>query len=169
MSLAPPDWIALVALLASVALGVWRGLVYEVMSVLSWVAAFVLAQWLAGDAAARLPMSGASEPVRLAAGFSMVFVATAFAGGLLAWLTKKAVEAIGLRPVDRTLGAAFGLLRALVILLALVLVVDMTPLRRETWMKDSISVALLGAALRGMGPVLPAAWQPYLPRQAEDR
>ena len=28
-------------------LGLWRGLVFEVLSLLGWVAAFLLAQWLA--------------------------------------------------------------------------------------------------------------------------
>ena len=38
-------------LLVSVVIGAWRGLLYEVLSVLGWVAAFVLAQWLAVDTA----------------------------------------------------------------------------------------------------------------------
>ena len=41
------DWIFVGVLLVSLALGAWRGLVYEVLSLLSWIAAFVLAQGLA--------------------------------------------------------------------------------------------------------------------------
>lgn len=36
------DWIFLVVSLGSLLLGAWRGLVYEVVSALSWVAAFSL-------------------------------------------------------------------------------------------------------------------------------
>ena len=36
------DGLLLTVLLLSVLLGVWRGLVYEVLSVAGWVAAFVL-------------------------------------------------------------------------------------------------------------------------------
>ena len=43
----PVDWILLAVLLASLLLGAWRGLVYELMSMLGWIAAFVLAQWWA--------------------------------------------------------------------------------------------------------------------------
>jgi membrane protein required for colicin V production len=46
---------------ASLLLGAWRGLVYELMSMLGWIAAFVLAQWWAPEVALRLPMSGATE------------------------------------------------------------------------------------------------------------
>ena len=58
------DWVFVAVLVASLALGAWRGLVYEVLSVASWIAAFVLAQWLAPDVAALLPMGKASEPMR---------------------------------------------------------------------------------------------------------
>ena len=51
------DWIFLGVLLTSLLLGAWRGLVYEVLSVVSWLAAFVLAQWFAPDVAQRLPMA----------------------------------------------------------------------------------------------------------------
>lgn len=157
------DWLILALLLVSLLLGAWRGLVYEVLSVLSWLAAFVLAQWLAPDVAARLPMAGSAEPVRYAAGFVLVFVAAAFAGGLLAWLVKKLVEAVGLRPVDRTLGAAFGLLRGAVLLLALAVVVNMTPLRSDQWWTESTGAVVSTAALKGLKPVLPERFAQYLP------
>ena len=38
------DWILLTVLAASMLVGAWRGLVYEVLSVMGWIAAFLLAQ-----------------------------------------------------------------------------------------------------------------------------
>ncbi|MCJ0762247.1 CvpA family protein [Variovorax terrae] len=157
------DWVFVAVLLASLVLGAWRGLVYEVMSALGWVVAFVLAQWFAPEVAARLPMAGAAEPVRYAAGFVLVFVAAAFAAGLLAWLTKKLVEAIGLRPVDRTLGAAFGLVRGVVLLLAAAVVMNMTPLKSSEWWQESKGAEVSTAALKGLKPVLPEDFGSYLP------
>ena len=157
------DWILLAVLLVSLLLGAWRGLVYELMSMIGWIAAFILAQWWAPEVAERLPMSSATEPVRYAAAFVLVFVAGAFAGGFLAWLTRKLVEAIGLRPVDRTLGAAFGLVRGLVLLLALAVVMDMTPMKSSPWWQASVGAGLLSAALKGLKPVLPEAFGKYLP------
>src|SRR3974390_2658438 len=112
------DWVFLGVLAVSLLLGAWRGLVYEVCSVASWIAAFIVAQWLAPDAAALLPVQRAPEAGRYAVGFVLVFIAVVFAGALLAWLTKKMVDSVGLRPVDRTLGAAFGLMRGAVLMLA---------------------------------------------------
>jgi len=151
-------------LAASALLGAWRGLVYEVMSVLGWIASFVLAQWYAPRAAAWLPlMQGSSEALRYAAGFVMVFVATAFAGGMLAWLTKKLVAAVGLQPVDRTLGAAFGLVRGLVLLLAVAVVMHMTTLHEADWWQTSRGADVLQVALRGIKPVVPEDFGKYLP------
>ncbi len=157
------DWVFLAVLVASLLVGAWRGLVYEVFSVVSWIAAFVLAQWLAPDAARLLPLGSMSEPVRYAAGFVVVLVAAAFAGGLLAWLLKKLVEAIGLRPVDRTLGAAFGLARGVVLLLAAAVVVNMTPLKGNVLWQESAGAGVLTVALKGMKPILPEEFGQYLP------
>jgi len=157
------DWVLLGVLAFSLLLGLLRGLVYEVLSVLGWIAAFVLAQWLAPQVGAWLPMENAAEPLRYAAGFTIVFVAVAFAGGMLAWATRKLVEAVGLRPVDRLLGAAFGLVRGVVLLLALAVVVNMTPLRTSQWWTESMGAAVSTAALKGLKPVLPEAFAQYLP------
>lgn len=157
------DWVFLAVLAASLLLGAWRGLVYEVLSVISWVAAFVLAQWLAPQAAALLPMGGSGEAMRYAAGFVAVFIAVVFTGGLLAWLIKKMVEAVGLRPIDRTLGAAFGLVRGAVVLLALAVVINMTPLQRGEWWTESKGADVATAALKEMKPVLPERFGHYLP------
>ncbi len=161
--MAPVDVALLVVLLGSVVLGFWRGLVYEVLSVLGWVAAFFLAQWYADVAAAWLPLAGASQPLRYAAGYVVVFVVVAFAAGLVAWLVKRLIETVGLRPVDRTLGAAFGLLRGAILLLALALVVGMTPLKsNEAWLA-SAGAGWLGAGLHVLKGAMPDHLAVYFP------
>jgi membrane protein required for colicin V production len=157
------DWILLSVLGASFLLGAWRGLVYEVLSVMSWIAAFVVAQWLAPDAAALLPVQRAPEAGRYAVGFVVVFIAVVFAGALLAWLTKKLVQSVGLRPVDRTLGAAFGLIRGVVLVLAVAVVVNMSPARRATWWTESKGVEVSMAVLKSLKPTLPERFGQYLP------
>ena len=158
------DWLFVTVLVGSLLLGAWRGLVYEVLSVFGWIAAFVLAQWLAPDAAAWLPMGRSGDALRYAAGFVLVFVVVAFAAGLLAWLLKKVVEAVGLRPVDRTLGAAFGLVRGVVLLLAAAVVVNMTPLHSGQWWTESRGAGVSTTVLKGLKPVLPERFGQYLPQ-----
>lgn len=157
------DWIFVAVLCISLVVGAWRGLVYEILSVLNWIAAFVLAQWFAPTAAQWLPLSNATEVVRYAAGFVLVFVLSLFAGGLVAFLIRKLVAAVGLRPVDRVLGAAFGLVRGVVILLVLTVVVGMTPLVKGVWWQESTGASVSTVALQGLKPVLPEEFGKYLP------
>ena len=157
------DWIFVVVLLGSLVLGAWRGLIYEVLSVLSWIAAFILAQWLAPDVAPQLPMGGAGEPLRYAAGFVLVFVLAVLAGALLAALAKRLFAAAGLQPADRALGAAFGLARGVVLLLAATVVIGMTPLQSGDWWRQSVGAGVAQVALKGLKPVLPQEFGKYLP------
>ena len=156
------DWLLLAVLLLSVLLGAWRGLVYEVLSVAGWVAAFVLAQAYADEVSVMLPLYSLSPPLQLAGGFMVVFIAVAFAGGLLAWMLKKLVTSVGLRPVDRILGSAFGLARGVVMLLAFAVVVSMSPLRDAAWWQGSAVADLLVATLHAVKPLLPEPVARYI-------
>jgi membrane protein required for colicin V production len=157
------DWILAAVLLASFLLGIWRGLVYEVLSVISWIAAFVLAQLFAPEVAKMFTLGGAGEAMRYAVAFMGVFIVVVFAGGLLAWITKKLVDAVGLRPIDRVLGAAFGLLRGAILLLAFAVVINLTPLKRSDWWTGSQGAGMTTAVLKSIKPVLPEPFGKYLP------
>jgi membrane protein required for colicin V production len=157
------DWVFAAVLLMSVLLGAWRGLVFEVLSLLSWIAAFVLAQWLAMDVAQYLPMGGASEMVRYGAGFLLVFIATVMLGGLLAALLKKLMASVGLRPVDRLLGASFGAVRGALLLLLATALAAMTPFKSSSAWQESRGVAVSLAVLHSIQPSLPRDLVKYLP------
>ena len=157
------DWLFGAIMLASMLFGAWRGLVYEVLSVLSWVAAFLLAQLFAPQVAPLLPLGHAPQQGRYAVAFMVVFIAVVIVGGLLTWVTKKLVEAVGLRPVDRVLGAGFGLLRGALLLMAVAIVVNMTHWRRDPLWTESTAAGMAIAAVKQLKPVLPAQFGQYLP------
>ena len=157
------DWIFAAVLILSMLLGAWRGLVYEVLSLINWVVAFVMAQWLALDMAQHLPMSGASDTVRYAAGFVLVFIASVLVGGLIAAVVKKLIATVGLRPVDRVLGAVFGLTRGVLLLLLVTVLVNMTALKDSTAWQESAGVRVALVVLKGIKPVLPRDLDRFLP------
>ena len=164
MAVSLTDWVLLGVLLASMLVGLWRGLVYEVLSLAGWVAAFVVAQWLAVDAVVWLPMiQGASESIQYAVAFGVVFVVTVFVAGFVSWLIKKLIETVGLRPVDRTLGAVFGLARGVVLLLALTVVLQLTGVARDDWWTTAQGPVWLQVVLTGLKPLLPQNFVEYLP------
>ena len=157
------DWVFVGVLVVSMLVGAWRGLVFEVISVVSWIAAFVLAQWFAPAVGQWLPISSTNEALRYGLGFLIVFVGTIFAGSLIAFVVKKLLAAVGLSPADRLLGAAFGVVRGVVILLALTVLVGMTPFKTAPWWQESEGAKLAGVALHGLKPVLPEDFGKYIP------
>jgi membrane protein required for colicin V production len=157
------DWIFLGVLLISFLLGAWRGLMYELLSAVSWIVAFILAQWFAPDVAQQLPMAGSGEAVRYAAAFALVFILSVFAGGLLAKLVQKLFAAVGLQPADRALGAVFGLVRGVVLLLAATVVIGMSPMKTSAWWTESLGAGMSMATLKGLKPALPEEFGRYLP------
>ena len=160
------DWIFVALVLGSLLLGAWRGLVYELLSLVGWLVAFVAARYGAGNMAQWLPLGGSDPAVRYAVGFVVLFIAVAFAWGLVSSLAKRLIESVGLRPVDRTLGAVFGLLRAALLLAVVTLVVGYTPLQQGEWWQQSLIAPQLSSALQGWMPALPQLpqdWGRYLP------
>ncbi len=156
------DWLGIAIVLVSFVIGAWRGLVYEVMAVLGWIAAFIAAQMFAVSVGSMLPISAPSDSVRYAAGFATVFIATLIVASIASWFASKAIQNIGLRPVDRILGAGFGVARGLLLLLALVIVVQMTPLKNGPWWQQSQGYVLLDSALKKLKPVLPSDLGKYI-------
>ena len=158
------DWIFIVVLLGSMLLGAWRGLVYEVLSLLGWVVAFMVARIWAQDVALWLPLDGWDIQLRYAAAFVLLIVAALFAWGVISWLSKQLIEAVGLRPVDRTLGALFGVLRGGLLLLVLALVIQYTPMHAALWWQESTLAPWLTAGVDWVLPALPQDWGRYLPK-----
>jgi len=157
------DWTLAAVLAVSVAVGLWRGLVFELMSLLGWVAAYVAAQLFAGQVGAWVPIGTPGSALHQGAAFAATFLLALLAWALLARLLRLIVHASPLTALDRTLGAGFGLLRGAVLLLALATVVALTPAARAPAWQDSHGAAWLGAALQGLKPVLPGAVARHLP------
>jgi membrane protein required for colicin V production len=162
-ALSAVDWILLAVLGLSLLLGLWRGIIHEVLSLVGWVAAFYVSQMYAPLAAEWLPMEGSSQMLRYAAGFVVVFIAVLIGTALVSWLIKKLVSAVGLGPLDRLLGSLFGLMRGVVILLAVTVFVGMTPMRDSDAWKQAQGAQWLQHFLHVLKPVLPADFGKYLP------
>ena len=103
------------------------------------------------------------ESVVRAAGFAVVFVLAVFACGFVAWLAKKLIEAVGLRPADRALGALFGVLRGGLVLLAVAAVAAWTPLHEADWWQQSQVAPWMVQMLQGLRPALPEEFGRHLP------
>jgi membrane protein required for colicin V production len=137
------DIIVLAILGVSVAIGVWRGLVREVLALVAWVGAFLLANFLAPEGSKLLPKGMASEEIRLLVSFVVVFIVALIGLSVLAILASKLVKVVGLGAADRAVGGTFGLARGMLVVMILVLLAGLTTLPRQPAWRD----AALGGAL----------------------
>jgi membrane protein required for colicin V production len=133
------DYTVIAIVLLSALLGWWRGFVYEVLSLLGWIAAGVVARLFAANAAPYMPAALGAESARIAAAFVVLFVATLIVGGIVAWLLSKLVKWVGLGWLDGMLGTLFGTLRGVLVVLVLVVLAGMTRLPQEPFWRNAWS------------------------------
>ena len=141
--MSPLDIAILAVLALSVAWGIWRGFVREILSLVGWVLAFLAANAVAAQLGELLPASWARAEVRVLIAFVVVFVLVLSATALAAVLVSKLFKKAGLGGVDRTLGALFGLARGVLILVAVTVAAGLTSLPREPLWKQSVGAGML--------------------------
>ena len=149
------DWAFIVLVTLSVIVGLVRGLLYEVMALLGWVVAYVAAHALGPQVAPAVPVGAPGSALNAVTGFVAVFVATLIVWSLLSWALRKLVQASPLNPLDRVLGAVFGLLRGVLVALVIATAVNLTPLAESPEWQASPSAAGLDRVLDGLRPLLP--------------
>jgi len=156
------DYIVLTVLTASIVISVVRGLVKEILSLLAWVVAFVVANAYSTQMAAMLP-AGFSNVLpgpmpRLIAGFAILFLGTLLLAGLVNMAIGHLIRAAGLSVADRGLGGLFGLARGLVLVLAGVILAGLTSLPQQPVWRDALLSPLAETGVRIIKPALPPDW-----------
>lgn len=158
------DWAMLGLLLLSVVVGLWRGLVFELMSVVGWIVAYIVAQLFSADVAVHIPIGEQGGAANLVVAFAVTFLAALLIWSLLARLLRALIRATPLTLPDRVLGAGFGLLRGVLLLLvAATLIAFLPAVQRSAAWSQSQGAAWLGLALQALKPLLPHDVARHLP------
>ncbi len=161
------DMSMVAVLVLSVVIGLFRGLVFEVLSLAGWVVAYFVAQAYSGVVAAYLPRLGHS-----AAAFVITFFVVLVIWSLLARTVRMFIQATPLSAIDRILGGAFGALRGVLLLLVVTTIVLVTPAHASPIWRQSHGAQILGEWVRGIrlqidfgdrAPTLPSAPSPSAP------
>ncbi|MEC5161400.1 membrane protein required for colicin V production [Janthinobacterium sp. CG_23.3] len=156
------DYLVLFVLICSVVISTLRGLVKEMLSLVSWVVAFVVANAYGAALAALLPDVIPGQVIRLMVAFVVLFIGVRLLMGLLAMAVDALVTATGLSLADRGLGGLFGLARGLVIVLAAVILCGMTSIPQQAFWKHALLSPLAESGARTIKPFLPAAYAQYV-------
>ncbi len=150
------DYVVLAVLGLSAVLGVWRGFVREVLALVGWIAAAILAALFSAQLAGIFPADFATPLVRQLLAAVLVFVLVLIVAGLCGVFLARLLRAVGLGALDRALGGVFGVARGALIVLVAVLLLGLTELpRHPDWQQ---------ARLRGPLETAAIAVKPYLPQ-----
>ena len=117
------DWAILGVMLGSIWLAAVQGFLFEIFSLAGTILGFLLASWGYETVASWYRPHVKSEAIADLAGFLTIFFAIVLLAGIIARIVRRAINAVGLRWIDRFLGAAFGLVRGVVIVTVAVMAV----------------------------------------------
>lgn len=131
------DWVILVIIIASTLYSLNRGFMSEVLSLITWVSAFIVARVFFTALASLLEPYIIVNSMRMITAFMAIFIAILVVGILISKVIHSLIEATGLSSTDRILGIGFGAIRGGLIVVALVALIGMSPAKNDYWYKES--------------------------------
>ncbi len=154
----------------STVVGVMRGFVKEALSIISWIMAFWLGYTYcveAGEWIAQFASLGEGK-LRNSAGFGLIFVVTLFVFAIVSYVITKLIVRGPIKGVDRVLGIATGVVRAIAISAVLLVLMQALGMNSSSFWKDSKFVPHLLPAVEFAEQVMPKLWQSDEPLEDGD-
>lgn len=155
------DYVFLAIVALSSLVGLWRGLVSEVIAIAAWIVAFVAAWMYASSFSGMLESVVLDPGWRHVSAFALIFVGVLLLAAVFRFLLRELLKAVGLGAVDRFFGMLFGLVRGLAIAFVLVLIGGLAGMASEPWWR--------GALFAGPLETLVLASKPWLPEVVADK
>ncbi|MCD0502921.1 CvpA family protein [Bordetella petrii] len=158
------DFVVIAILAVSGLLGLVRGLLKEILSLMAFVLAFIAAIWWGPTVYGWLEAYIETAMLRMGVAYAAVFILVLLAVGLVNMTLAALIRTTGLSPADHGLGAMFGLARGLLFILVLVALGGYTPLPQEPWWQDAMFSHSATEAVKHIKLWLPpslATWVPY--------
>ena len=109
------DWLIVAVVLLSGLLAASQGFFFELFSLAGVIAGYLLAAWEYATVASWYQPYVSSPWVADVAGFLTIFLAVVLLAGMAGRLARWSMKEVGLRWFDRLLGAAFGLVRGVLV------------------------------------------------------
>ena len=140
-------------LLLSVLIGLARGFVFELLSLAGWFAAWFAGWWLTPMFVGYIRIGEPGSTLNYGVTFACVFLVALVVWSLGARLVRALIRATPLSAFDRLLGAGFGFMRGLVVLLVVATVVGISPWGQSIAWQRSQGVVLLNTVLHELRPL----------------
>lgn len=134
------DYVLIGVIVVSTLISLVRGFFKEALSLISWVAAFLVAKIYHVYLATLLTDYISAGSLRLLIAFAIIFIVTLILAAMINHLISQLVERTGLTGTDRALGMIFGGLRGVAIVILLVLAAGATPMPQDDWWQQSMLI-----------------------------
>lgn len=150
------DYVVIGIVGASLLLGLWRGVVGELIALAAWVLAIFAALHF-GSTIGQAAFAGIADGgLRTLAGYAAVFVGVLVVMALVRLAVRGLIKALGLGVSDRILGMVFGVLRGVLVAMVLVAAGGLTSAPRQAWWQEATLAPPLETAVLAVRPWLPA-------------
>lgn len=156
------DYIIIGVLALSVLIGLWRGLIAELLSLVIWVAAFWVASVFGPAMAAQFEHAISLPMARISLGYAICFFGVLLLGAMLRFATRRLIWSTGLGGIDRLFGVAFGFVRGALLVAVLVFLVGLTAVTREPWWQQSVLLPQFQGLAAWLGQNVPAGVRDHL-------
>lgn len=132
------DTAILIVIVISSAFGLWRGFIKEVLSLLSWIAALIVARLYSEPFAGMLANVIDSGSIRYVTAFCLLFVVVIMTGTLINHFLSKVLTITGLKFLDKLLGGVFGVARGTVIVLVILFILNVFVSETQWWQESTL-------------------------------
>lgn len=150
------DLLILGVIALSALISLIRGFVKESISLLSWIAAGIVAFRYFSPMAALLEPYLADSTIRSMAAFAILFISTLIVGAIINFIMSQLVSKTGLSGTDKALGVVFGGARGVLIVTMIVLLASLTPMPEAQWWRDSAMVGFFQELAQWVKGIIPA-------------
>ncbi|QNP39966.1 CvpA family protein [Lysobacter solisilvae (ex Woo and Kim 2020)] len=149
------DWILLLVVGVSGLLGLLRGMIGVVVSLVAWLLAGLAAYLFGGDVGQGLVTDGQLGWGEYLGGYALSFAVVWIAVALVGLLVRRLAHEAGLSGVDRLFGFGLGVVRGLFFACVLLLLLGLTSIPGKRAWQESAGVALLSPVAHWMRGALP--------------
>lgn len=149
------DWVLLLIVGVSGLLGLLRGMIGVVMSLVAWLLAGLAAYLFGGDVGQSLVTDGQLGWGEYLGGYALSFAAVWIAVALVGLVVRRLAHEAGLSGVDRLFGFGLGLVRGLFFACVLLLLLGLTSIPGKRAWHESNGVAMLLPVAKWMRGAMP--------------
>jgi len=151
------DYVIIAIITLSVLISIVRGFVRETLSLITWIAAFLIAFNFAQDLSALFAGHITSDKARFVLSFAILFFAVLLIGAVINYLFSTLIKKTGLGGTDRVFGVVLGGARGILVVTILILLANFTTISKENYWQQSVLLPHFAPCAKWLEQFIPDA------------